>query len=364
MTTYIERMMNAPQGGFPGRIAAAAPHTNHTPADILAAGADALAAAFGTPNRNPHPLADELTTAPLSRLAYAAGLAIRPQQSHENDRAVMARGMTSSDYAGLLAAASTTLANRRFAAVAEHRAFCATVECRDFKPTEISTTDVDGELPAVGEMQEIAFGRVLVGNGATAQLRTFARTLAASRHLIVNDNAGMLAAAVENMGTAAARTEAREVYAALESNPTMEDGELVFHADHGNIVASAFDATSLGAAMAALRTMVLMGGNQADLSAAHLVVAADLELAARKLVHESGLQITVTASGRLATGRWYLLPGAEAAPTIATLRLKGSTQPVLIEPWQEEFALDGAMMRARCDTGAVLVARTLICGGV
>ncbi|HAF53885.1 MAG TPA: hypothetical protein DCL01_01375 [Thauera sp.] len=336
---------------------------NHTPADILAAGPDAIAAAFGLTTRNPHPLADELTTAPLSRLAYAAGLAIRPQQPHENDRVVMARGMQSSDFAGLLASASTTLANRRFTAVAEHRAFCATLECRDFKPTEIATTDVDGELPEVGDLHQIALGRVLVGNGATAQLRTFARVLRASRQLIVNDNAGMLADAVENLGTAAARTEAREVYAALESNPTMDDGELAFHADHGNIIASALDGTSLGQGMAALRTMTLVGGNQADLSAAHLVVAADLELAARKLIHEAGLQITVTATGRLATGRWYLLPSHEAAPTIATLRLKGSTQPVLIESWQEhEF--DGSSMRARCDTGAVLVARTLIRGGV
>lgn len=335
----------------------------HNPRDILAAGPDAIAAAFGIETRNPHPLAADLYTAPLSRLAYAAGLAVRPQQPHENDRSVMARGMQSADFAGLLAAASTTLANRRFTAVAEHRAFCAVVECRDFRPSEIFTTDADGELPEVGELSEIATGRAMVGNGTSAQLLTFARVLRASRPLIVNDNAGMLAAAVAQMGTAAARTESREVYAVLESNPTLDDGELVFHADHGNIVASALDAASLGTAMAALRTMVLIAGNQADLPAAHLVVAADLELAARKLVHEAGLQITVTASARLASGRWYLLPSAEAAPTVGVLKLKGAAQPILIESWQEEFAYDGAMMRARCDTGAVLVARTLIRGG-
>ena len=335
----------------------------HHPADLLAAGPDALAAAFGSPNRNPHPLADDLATAPLSRLAYAAGLTIRPQQSHENDRAVMARGMASSDFAAALAAASMTLANVRFNALAEHRAFCATVECRDFKPTEITSTGLDIELPEVGEHGEMQTGVVLFGQGNTAQLRSYGRVLSAARQLIINDQAGMIADAVAQIGAAAARTEAREVYAALESNPTLDDGEVVFHADHGNIVASAFDATSLGAAMAALRTMVLIGGNQADLAAAHLVVAADLELAARKLVHEAGLQIVVTASARLASGRWYLLPSPEAAPTVGVLKLKGAAQPILIEPWQEEFAYDGAAMRARCDTGAVLVARTLIRGG-
>lgn len=336
----------------------------HTPRDILAAGPDAIAAAFGTPNRNPHPLADYLATAPLSRLAIAAGLTVRPQQSHEADRAVMARGMQSQDFAALLAAASMTLANRRFDALAEHRAFCATVECTDFKPTEIVSTGLDIELPEVGEHGEMQTGVVLFGQGNTAQLRTFGRVLSASRQLIVNDQAGMIADAVAQIGAAAARTEAREVSAALESNPTMADGELVFHADHGNIIAAALDGTSLGAAMAALRTMALIGGNMADLAAAHLVVAADLELAARKLAHEAGLQIAVTASGRLSTGRWFLLPSPEAAPTVGVLRLKGNTNPVRIEPWRGTSAFDGAQMKAAADTGAVMLARTLIRGGV
>lgn len=336
----------------------------HTPRDILAAGPDAIAAAFGTPNRNPHPLADDLATAPLSRLAYAAGLTIRPQQSHENDRAVMARGMASNDFAAALAAASMTLANRRFSAVAEHRVFCAVVECRDFRPSEIASTGLDIELPEVGESGEMQTGVVLFGQGNTAQLRSYGRVLSASRQLIVNDQADMIADAVAQIGAAAARTEARETIAALEANPTLADGELVFHADHGNIVADPLDGTSLGAAMAALRTMVLIGGNQADLAAAHLVVAAGLELAARKLAHEAGLDVTVTASARLASGRWYLLPSPEAAPTVGVLRLKGNTNPVRIEAWRGTSAFDGTQMKAAADTGAVMLARTLIRGGV
>lgn len=337
---------------------------NHHHADILAAGPDAIAAAFGAPNRNPHPLAADLEGAPLSRLAYAAGLAIRPQQSHENDRAIMARGMQSNDFAALLAAAGVTLANRRFDALATHRTFCAPVECRDFKPTDIGTTGLDLELPEAGDQGEIQQGAVIFGAGSTAQLRTFARVLSASRQLIVNDQVGILADAVAQLGAAAARTEAARVYAALEENPTLDDGELVFHADHGNLIASALDATALGQAMAALRNMTLIGGNVADLAAAHLVVAADLELLARKLVHETGLQITTTATSRLPTGRWFLLPDPEAAPAVGVLGLKGASRPVMVEPWRPEFAFDGALMRVRCDTGAVMVARTLIRGGV
>lgn len=335
----------------------------HHPKDILAAAPDAIAAAFGVPSNAPHPLLIELATAPLSRVAYVAGIAIRPQQPHENDRQVMARGMQSSDFSAILAEAGAVLANRRFSATAEHRGFCAEIECRDFRPVTVYATGTDEELPEVNEFAEVTQGGVVVGNGTTASLRTYTRTLRVTRQLIINDEAHIISDAVAQLGTAGARTEAREVYAALQSNPTLDDGGPVFHADYGNVIASALDATSLGQGMAALRSMVVIGGNQADLAAAHLVVAADLELAARKLVHESGLSLTVTASARLATGRWYLLPNAGAAPTIAVLKLRGSKQPILVEGWQEEFAYDGAAMRARCDTGAALVSRTLIRGG-
>ena len=336
---------------------------NHNPADLIDAGHDAVLAAFGVHVTSPHPLAGDLATAPLSRLAYAAGMKVRPQQGHETDRQVMGRGMQSSDFASLLASASMTLANRRFDAVAEHRKFCSVIEAKDFKPTSIGTADGDGELPEVGDAGTITQGSVVFGNGASARLRTFARILRASRTLIINDQAGILADAAAQLGTAGARTEGREVYAALEANPTLDDGELVFHADHNNLVASALDSTSLGTAMSSLRTMTLIAGNQADLTAAHLVVAADLELAARKLVHDSGLEIGVTATSRLPTGRWYLLPAPDVAPVVGVLKLKGAANSIRIEPWADEFAFDGVVMRGTVDTGAVLVARTAIKGG-
>lgn len=338
----------------------------HHPKDILAAGADALSAAFGVPNRNPHPLSDDLITAPLSRLAYAAGLAIRPQQSHESDIVVMGRGMKSRDFSKLLADASTTLANRRFSAMAEHRSFCAEMECRDFKPTEMYSTaveaDGDNELPEVDEYSPISAGSVVLGKGMMARLKTYSRILRASRQLIINDFAEMFSNNVKNLGSAAARTEARCVYSALESNPTLGDGELVFHSDHNNIVIESLSSYALGEGMRALRMMPLISGEQADLTASHLVVAAELEMVANHIVQECGMKLSVTASARLPTGRWYLLPSPETAPVIGVLRLNGSTNRVTIEAWQED-KVDGASVRARCDTGAVLVARTMIRGG-
>lgn len=336
----------------------------HHHREILAAAPDALARAFGIPERNEHPLAADLSSAPLSRLAYACGLAARPQQTHETDRAVVGRGMMTADFAEHLAKVGTRLANARFNAAAEHRRFCAIVEAPNFRPVEFAQSGVNLDLPEVGEFQEIGAGEVLIGGGTRGQLHTFAKILSAARDVILADQAGVIADATAAMGAAGARTEAREVYGAMEKNPNLDDGAPVFHEDHGNVIASALDGTSLGQGMAALRTMTLIGGNVADLTAEHLVVAADLELAARKLIHESGLQITVTASSRLPVGRWYLLPSNAVAPAIAVLHLRGSSDAVAIEPWRErDMAFDGAQMRARVDTGALWVSRTAIRGG-
>ncbi len=47
---------------------------------------------------------------------------------------------------------------------------------------------------------------------------------------------------------------------------------------------------------------------------------ADLELDTRKLVHDSGLGLIVTASASLPAGRWYLLARPATQPTVAVLR--------------------------------------------
>lgn len=338
-------------------------HTAPAHADVLHACADALAIRAGLTVRNPHPLAGDFLDRPLTAAAVAIATknGTRTQSDHPAARAVA--GFCSDDFQALLVKAYAPVLATRFAAAAQHRAFAARMEVRDFRPAQLpGQIDMGARLPETGEFVELPPFSVSTKDGGFATIRDHAAQLIVSREMIINDQAELVAAMVESAASTAARTEAALVYSALENTETLNDGELVFHADHGNVVAEALSAGSLGKGFAALREQHTVGGAPADLPAAHLVVAADLEFAARKLIHESGIDLTVTGTAYLPTGRWYLLAHAELQPTICYLALRNSEGAVLEQPGTP-FKFDGSAMRCRITTGAALVSRIGIVRG-
>ena len=330
---------------------------NHTPADILAAAPDAVAMALGEHVANPHPLAHDLAHAPLSSLAAAcAAKAQRPGSM------VKASWHTSSDFGAALAAGVAEVINRRFRAQAEHRRFCGELAVRNFKPVELPEIDLSDELPVVGELDE--FGQTYIGEPAQVRVGevvrdlrivAFGRLLNISRQMVINDDIGIVADMVAQMGGAIARTEAKLLYQELEINPVLADGDRVF-IDGFNKLSGALNETNLATGVAMMRKFKTRAGNDADLAAAHLVVAAELELLARKLVHECNLPIEVTATGRLPAQRWYLFSDPEQHAACAVLKLAGQKNAVLVEPIKH-FAIEGVAIRPRADLGAVIKGR-------
>lgn len=330
---------------------------NHTPADILAAAPDAIAMALGERTSNPHPLAADLAHRPLSALADAcAAKAQRPGSM------VKASWYTSHDFGTALSAGVQEVINRRFRAQADHRKFCGELTLRNFQPVELPELDMSDDLPPVGELD--AFDVRYIGTPAQVrvdevlrdvQLVTFGRRLNISRQMVINDDIGLVADMVAQMGNAIARTEGKLLYQELEINPFLADGDRVFINDF-NKVASALDESSLANGIAMMRKFKTRTGNDADLAARHLVVAAELELAARKLVHQSGLDMEVTASARLPASRWYLFSDPEQHAACATLKLAGSKNAVLVEPIKNA-AIEGVAIRPRADLGAIIRGR-------
>ncbi len=342
--------------------------------EIISAAPDALAAAFGIPNRAPHPQAHTLMDAPLSKLAYAIGAAVRAPQPHDSNQTVMARGMGTADFRRLLAGGASVLAARRFDAVGVHRVFCGTLEAKDFRPVSIGTVDNNLFVPPaplvkdivweIVNIDEIKEGFVSTSVAGTAQLVSHACILSFSRQLIRNDDVGIIKTTVQQLGAAAANLEAAYVYHAMEQNPNLDDGAPVFHADFGNVVAEAFGESSLGKAMQALRLQTLASGNRADLKSAHLVVASDLEFAASKLNHQCGLGLTITATYRLPAGRWFLLADPEVYPAVSILKLQGATNSTRIDEYKK-FDSDSVSLRMVTDVGAVMHDRVgIVRGGV
>lgn len=343
----------------------ASPELLARPREVLAAAPDVARRALGLPVAHMHPLAESLS---LADIALVCGRAARPQAPHELDRAVQARGLGTSDFTRLLSDAARGLVEKRYALAADHLAFAPAVDAPDFRAFALPVVDGEALDPApVDELGKVQHTRIVTPAGAaTATLGSFGRLVTISRQAIVDGALAALNATIAGGAVAAARLEARLVADALENPAALDDGGAVFDASHGNVVASALDATSLGTAMGALRTQKTAAGTPAETATRHLIVEPALEYAARKLLHDAGLStlVSVHVLATLPAGRWFLCGDPLLQPVVSTLRLAGARAPVAVEPVRKVPGnFDGAGLRLRVDAGAAMLGRVGIVRG-
>lgn len=333
------------------------------PGEIVAAASDAIKLNLGVNVQHPHPLASELG---MASVAYALGYQQRVPQEWEIDRAVMARGMATADFSRILADGISGVAFHSYSEASEHKRFTKSIELRDFRPTGWPGVGTDLELELAGEGGEITYGYArLVAGSVLLKLSTYARAICVSRQAIMNDQFGAIKQVFSDIGASAARVEARLVAEALENPAVLDDGNPVFDAGYKNVVASALNDASLAVGMSYLRMQLTPSGHPAGLRAEHLIVAADLEFQALRLVQDTGINIRVTVLTGLPEGRWYLTSNPEAHPTIVTTRLQGTNSAVRVEGAKRPFGFDGTAVRVIADLGAAVVRRDgIIRGGL
>lgn len=332
------------------------------PAEILAAAPDFFALQMGAaPTSTTHPLAESLSA---RKIAHAIGAKLRKPTDTEGDMAVMARGLRSADFARLLADGAKNVTVAAFdAAAQEHLQFAAVTPVEGFKAETLPAIDGDLDMQPMSEFAEIAHGAALVAaGGAAVQLTTFGRIVWASRHLIINDQLAALKTVFAAVGAHAAQKEAAIVVATLNTNPLMDDAAPMF--SDSNTIKAALDGTSLGLSMGTLRNQTSAAGSALNLRAAHIVVAPELEYAARKAVLDAGLDLKVAALAGLPAARWFLLPDPAFHPVLTVLRLAGSPSPVRLEH-KVSFDTDGTGIRVTADLGAAFLRRTgIVRGGI
>lgn len=279
--------------------------------------------------------------------------------------AVLARGLSTGDFKQALASTLRAVTVQRLTEHAGHRQFCKAIELRDFKQTEFPSVDTDFALLEERDLAEFHCDIGLsTAAGLSAQIRSFGRNVAISRHVIINDDVELVSGIFANAGASASRLEAGLAYALLESNPTLGDAMPMFSAGLGNIEASALDETALGSAMSKLRTMLTPASAQANLPGAFLIVAPGLELVASKLVHQCNLELTVITSAWLPAGRWYLAADPAMAPAVGLLHVRGSKGGLVIGPRQNDPDDDGVAIGVRFDVGVVALGRVgMVKGG-
>lgn len=331
--------------------------------DMREAAVDAILAALGHSPKAMHPLAVKFGDTPLSNIAAMCGHT--GHASNTDRRYVVSRGISTGDFASIVAAAAQTFAVRRYEKAASHLAFTGTIEAKDFRPVDIADISIGTALQRVGEYGEVQTGRVTMNDASSGQLASFANNLLFSRELVINDQTSLIQTALAAYGAAAAQTEAKLVYAALRENPTLSDGMPVFHAEFGNLLGAFVEPDALSMALAALRRgMTMQDDDISDLDAAHLIVSANMEYVCKKTVHEAGMgnQIRVTATAHLPAGEWFLLPDKDIQPVVAAIRLAGSKNPVRLEPQPTPIEVDGFTIRASADLGAAMVSRHAVRG--
>lgn len=334
--------------------------TPFNPREILAAAADTIALGAGARPTRPHPLAHELG---LRDIAYACGILDRQRGSFETDQAVVGRGMGTSDFSRVLADGVRSVTIATYGAQAEHLAFAVPQEVSNFHPVNIPSLEADVDLEPLKEGASIeVFTALLSGGAREVRLTTYARAIRIGREAIINNQVTDIGRLFGSIGGSGARLEARMVAAAMEANAVLDDDDVVFDAKYSNILGTVEDPatlipSNLGLAMSLLRTQPTASGQRADLRAKNLVVEPALEFAARAMVRDAGLDVTVSVLSDLPAGRWYLLADPATCPTVGVLRLQGAKTPLRIEQKRRTIEFDGARVSATADLGACMLRR-------
>jgi len=189
-----------------------------------------------------------------------------------------------------------------------------------------------------------------------------------SRQAIVNDDMDVFSGLAVDLGRAAKLTIEIDVYALLNSNPLMNDGKALFHADHGNLAASgaapsmaAFDLIDV--AMASQKDV--SGNEFIEISPSVLLVPRGLRGAAitvnsseydpdavsklQKPNIVKGLFSDIVASPRLTGTAYYAFADPSIAPAIEVAFLNGITEPYTES--RDGWRVDGVEWKVRHDYG-------------
>lgn len=189
-----------------------------------------------------------------------------------------------------------------------------------------------------------------------------------SRQAIVNDDMEVFSGLAVDLGRAAKLTIEIDVYALLNSNPLMNDGTALFHANHGNLAGvgaapsvAAFDA--IDAAMGAQKD--ISGNEYLEISPSVLLVPRGLRGAAltingseydpdavNKLQKPNivrGLFSDIVASQRITGTAYYAFADPNVAPAIEVVFLNGVTEPFTDS--QDGWRVDGVEWKVRHDYG-------------
>ena len=253
--------------------------------------------------------------------------------------------------------------------------FCHVGSVSDFRSHGRYRTGSIGNYDVVNEAGEYVNRVIPDGEKATIQVDTRGNIINLTRKAIINDDMGSFLGLAADLGRAGKRTIEAAVFSLLAENgnmgPTMQDGETLFHSNHGNI------GTGAALSMASIDADRVLMASQADISGndflylrpkvwlgpmgsggtARAINSSQYDPdAANKLQKPNivnGLFSEVIDTPRLSGTRYYLFTDPVQAPVIEVAFLNGIQEPYV--EMQEGFSVDGTRYKARLDFGVAAI---------
>lgn len=240
-------------------------------------------------------------------------------------------------------------------------AWARKVTAPDFKDIKRIQLSEAADLAVIPEGDDYEYG-VLSESREVYALETQGKGLKFTRQMLINDDLSAFDRVPRLMGRAARRAEESACIAVLTANANMADSNALFSTAHANLTTGALSVTSLGAAVAAMRTQTALGSNDPlDLTPRVLLVPATLETVARQLVSSTvdpaksnatpnpfANQLEVVTSARLdgtSTTQWYAFADSNQIDTVELAFLEGEETPVVEE--EDEFDSDVRKVKVR-----------------
>lgn len=309
----------------------------------------------------------------------AAALQMNGHDRHQyrsNDEMIRAAFSTSSLPTILSDSVGRTLISAYEETASDWGIFCYKGAAPDFRTqTGIRPAAITG-LEQLGEGGKIKHGVIKEESTYEWHIDTFARMLSVTRKTVINDDLQFVSQLSPMLGQAAGRSLLDLIWSTILGGQTAN----FFSTGNANLAttSSALDVTTLGAAVAAMRSQRDSQGFDLNIAPIALVVGPSLELTARNLLNSGellGLTASNTPSGnpvkgivpnlivepRLAnstrfsgtsTSQWYLFGGPNTRPVTVGF-LDNKTTPT-VEVADADFDTLGVQMRTFFDFGCAL----------
>lgn len=248
------------------------------------------------------------------------------------------------------------------------RQFCMIGSVGDFRDHKRLRMGSFTDLDKIQENGEYKTKTITDADFEKISIDTKGNLINISRKMIVNDDLNGFARLAAMLGRSAARSIENDVFALLGSNPVMQDTKTLFHADHGNLIASGAAPTvdqieSMRVLMAQqkekdgndfldLRPSILLCGLSIG-GTARIVNGSQYDPdAANKLQRPNkvnGLFSSVIDTPRITGTEYYAFADPNEEPVIEVAFLDGVQTPFMES--EQAFKQDGISWKIRLDYG-------------